>query len=203
MLANSDAMLVERREAQEGYYFFLNKEAIQIQEEDFNYIQKLLPHLTPIQLNGLRIRQLGFTEDFRTRVCYKSYLGVTVYVRPAAGGKYILQIEGCVSKIREVNYVHQLQEFWYGNFGEILKKTGVPPRPDIHWFLLPERFSFLYDRYIFAPLDYAIYVLEECNYGLSIPYKGKNWKLQQHIGSPADKVLTDATAWLKAYLQGK
>ncbi|CAL1518223.1 hypothetical protein [Chitinophaga sp. MM2321] len=196
-------MPVELREARPGYYFALGKEIIEITEEDYPYLPVMVQDLTPIPINAIRLGNMGFERIFATGACQHSFNGNVVYLKPINAGRWIVQFEGR-EKTRYVSYIHEVQDFWYAVFGELLKRRGPILRPVyIPYPNLTPRFLFLCNKFVFAPQEHLTLELVECNYGNTIPWMGKNWILQQHAGNYSEKVHNDASAWLKIELKGK
>lgn len=192
-------MHVELCEVRPGFYFALGNQVVTIRENDYTYITELIKYLSPIPLNVLRLSRLGFRIHYSSHTGEHAHNGVVVYVKEHKDGRWLIQFME-QEKIRYIRYVHELQEFWYGCFGDLLQKNGPEISAELIMPIDQQRFYFVGGKYIFCPKESASFELEESNYGPTITYKGKGWRLQQHMGNPPANVMDEAYKWLKAFL---
>lgn len=116
-------MAVELEEISLGGLFYRNRKVTQVREEHFANMAAFARELSPIPIDGIRLWKLGFSRNITTGASYKSWQGVTLYLRPGTLNRWLIQFEG-VPKIAYLEYIHQVQRLWFNLFGEHLYMTA-------------------------------------------------------------------------------
>lgn len=205
-----------------GNYFILdNKEVIEVQEKDFAFIPDLCELLAPLPINYDRLRKLGFESHPAMRKWIKAAPnGTHIYLKEAPKGKWTIQLED-VEKVRVIDYIHELQNFYFWLFSEPLQKPkpkGNEPLKPTHSILksfFVSRSKNRDEREQKPPVQ-PYYLSWDCQYLISTSpaimweitddnfvfiYAGKKWGLKLIQGMATNQHDEMALTWLKEYLK--
>ena len=205
-----------------GNYFILdNKEVIEVQERDFAFIPDLCDLLAPLPINYGRLRKLGF-DSFPSinRWMKAAPNGTHIYLKEGPKGKWVIQLEN-VEKVRLIDYIHELQNFYFWLFSEPLQK----PKPKGSEALKPNH-SVLKSFFVSRsknrdgreqkPPVQPYYLSWDCQFLIctspaimwqiiddnpAFEYAGKKWGLKLIQGGATTQNNEMAVTWLKDYLR--
>lgn len=118
-------MAVELEEIALFGLFRLNKQTIQIREEHFANITRLLPDLHPIPIDFQKIQRLGFLRH--PNGIYYRVQGTTEFtLRQLKDARWEFILDNG-KRIRTIHYIHQVQRLWFDLFDDhlFLPKNAV------------------------------------------------------------------------------
>ncbi|RPE05779.1 hypothetical protein EGT74_25790 [Chitinophaga lutea] len=112
-------MAVELEQIALGGLFYRKGKVTQVREEHFLQMAAFAREIDPIPIDGIRLWKLGFSRNITTGASYKSWQGITLYLKPGTLNRWLVQFEG-VPKVGALEYIHEVQRLWFTLFGEHL-----------------------------------------------------------------------------------
>jgi hypothetical protein len=215
----------------EANYFAYNRQIIQITEDDLkNGIGHMCEKLMPLHINFDKLRKVGFSviSGSSSAKWLKATADGhnTVYISAGTNNYWIVQINGSPEKIRKVQYLHELQNFWFWAFEEFLQKKKTKekqaaiPQPDSRiirgkpikakngpggWETVGYQPVFEQPYYLTWDCMYCISTRPLCVWSLHegrplFQFEGKSWCFTWKLGQPSNLDEEKALQWFKSQL---
>jgi len=178
----------------------------QVREEHFADMPALARELAPIPVDGIRLWKLGFSRNITTGASYKSWQGITLYLRPATLNRWVIQFEG-IPKVGFLEYIHQVQRLWFNLFGEHLfmsakkgEEAAPPPVPPPGEHVSDQPYYLTWDaRLLIRTGRMAVWRVGKENPLFS--WGGRPWGLTLMNGQASEEDRVMGAKWLKKYLE--